>query len=80
MSGSTIHVEPTSTGRWTVRHEGAAESLSDHGDANDAQRVARDLAQHEGASSVLLHDCYGRVHSVRFEHAAPTGPDPVDSD
>ena len=80
MPTPTIHVEPTSTGRWTVRHDGARESLSDHGDANDAQRVARDLAQSEGASLVLLRDCYGRVHPVRFQSTAATDPARVDPD
>jgi len=80
MPTPTIHVEPTSLGRWTVRQDGARESLSDHGDASEAQCVAHDLAQSEGASLVLLHDCYGRVHSVRFEPPAATDPDRVDAD
>ncbi len=64
MSASTIHVEPTPAGRWTVRHDDERNALSEHGSATDAQRVACDLAQIEGASRVLLHDRYSRVHYV----------------
>ncbi len=44
MSASTIHVEPTATGRWIVRHDNERESLSEHDNATDAQRIACDLA------------------------------------
>jgi hypothetical protein len=64
VHASTIHVEPTSTGRWIVRLDDERESLSEHESATDAERAARDLAQHEGAEDVLLHDRYARVHRV----------------
>jgi hypothetical protein len=67
MSASTIHVEPTPAGRWIVRHDDERDALSGHESATDAQRVACDLAQIQGASLVLLHDRYSRVHCVAVE-------------
>jgi hypothetical protein len=67
MSASTIHVEPTPAGRWIVRHDDERNALSEHESATAAQRVACDLAQIEGASRVLLHDRYSRVHYVPVE-------------
>ena len=72
MPASTIHVEPTSTGRWIVRHDNESESLSEHDSATDAQRVACDLAQLEGVTVVLLHDRYARVHRVPIEGRVTT--------
>jgi hypothetical protein len=78
MPASTIHVEPTSTGRWIVRHDNEHESLSEHDSATDAQRVACDLAHIEGASAVLLHDRYARVHRMPIEGlATPKGERPL---
>jgi uncharacterized protein DUF2188 len=74
MPSSTIHVEPTSTGRWIVRHDDECETLSEHESATYAQRVARDLARIEGASVVLLHDRYARVHQLRIEGRRPRDP------
>ena len=72
MSVSTIHVEPTATGRWIVRHDNERDSLSEHDNATDAQHVACDLAHREGASVVLLHDRYARVHHVPIDGPAST--------
>ena len=72
MSVSTIHVEPTATGRWIVRHDKEHDSLSEHDNATDAQRIACDLAHREGASAVLLHDRYARVHRVPID--CPASP------
>jgi hypothetical protein len=66
MPTPTIHVEPTSTGRWSVRHDDEREPLSEYESASEAQCVAGDLARVEGASLVLLHDRYARVHRVRI--------------
>jgi hypothetical protein len=67
MSASTIHVEPDRNGRWTVRHEGERESHSEHESATEAERVARALANIDGASLVLLHDRYARIHHLHTE-------------
>ena len=50
-----------------VRHDDERDTLSEHESATDAQRVACDLAQIEGASRVVLHDRYSRVHYVPVE-------------
>lgn len=70
MPASIIHVEPTTAGRWIVRHDNDLESLSEHDSASDAQRVACELAHLEGASAVLLHDRYARVHRLPTEGLA----------
>src|SRR3954453_4980462 len=67
MPVSTIHIEPTSTGRWIVRHDDEHDSLSEHWRGTDAQSAARYSARSEGASVVLLHDRYARVHRVRID-------------
>jgi hypothetical protein len=67
MSASTIHVEPDRNGRWMVRHEGERESHSEHESATEAERVARALANIDGASLVLLHDRYARIHHLHTE-------------
>ena len=74
MPASTVHVEPTPTGRWIVRVDDERESLSEHESATDAQRAACDLAQVEGAAVVLLHDRYARVHRVPIEATATAKP------
>jgi hypothetical protein len=66
MAAATIHVEPTPTGRWIVRHDDERESVSEYESATEAERVAGDLARIEGASLVFLHDRYARVHRVRI--------------
>jgi Uncharacterized protein conserved in bacteria (DUF2188) len=70
MPASTIHVEPTTAGRWIVRHDNEREALSEHDSATDAQRIACHLAHIEGASAVLLHDRYARVHRLPTEGLA----------
>jgi hypothetical protein len=70
MPASTVHVEPTPTGRWIVRVDDERESLSEHESATDAQRAACDLAQVKGAAVVLLHDRYSRVHRVPIDATA----------
>jgi hypothetical protein len=65
-----IHVEPHAY-QWAVRHDGAAEPVSVHGDASAAIRAARDLARALGHVRVLLRDRYGRVHQVAPRGAPP---------
>jgi hypothetical protein len=67
MPAPPIHVEPSPEGRWIVRHENEREALSEHGSATEAVDIARDLAQVEGVSLVLLHDRYARIHFLRPE-------------
>jgi hypothetical protein len=67
MPASTIHVEPDRKGRWIVRHEDEREPHSEHESATEAERVARALARFDGASLVLLHDRYARIHCLHTE-------------
>ena len=86
MSASTVHVEPNPKGRWIVRRYDEREPLSEHESATEAAHIARELAQLEGASLVLLHDRYARIHRLHVgslstsasiqTHAAATGGSP----
>jgi uncharacterized protein DUF2188 len=70
---STIHVQPNAEGRWIVRHENDREAHSEHESATEAERVARELANAEGATRVLLRDRYGRVRDLRDERPTARG-------
>ena len=59
-----VHVEPRPGGRWIVRRDGDAESVSEHGDAAAATEAAVEHAGRESATNVLVHDLYSRVHPV----------------
>jgi hypothetical protein len=67
MSASTVHVEPNPKGRWIVRRDDEREPLSEHESATEAAHIARELAQLEGTSLVLLHDRYARIHRLHGE-------------
>jgi hypothetical protein len=67
MSASTVHVEPNPTGRWIVRLDDEREPHSEHESATEAAHIARELAQLEGTSLVLLHDRYARIHCLQGE-------------
>lgn len=67
MSASTVHVEPNPKGRWMVRRDDEREPLSEHETATEAAHIARELAQLEGTSLVLLHDRYARIHRLHAE-------------
>lgn len=67
MPTSIIHVEPNPKGRWIVRNENEVESHSEHESATEAERVARELANVDGASLVLLRDRYSRIHHLHTE-------------
>jgi hypothetical protein len=76
MSASTVHVEPNSKGRWIVRCDDEREPLSEHESATEAAHIARELAQLEGASLVLLHDRYSRIHRLHRECGQCENPTP----
>jgi Uncharacterized protein conserved in bacteria (DUF2188) len=67
MSASTVHVEPNPKGRWIVRRDDEREPLSEHESATEAAHIARELAQLEGTSLVLLHDRYARTQRLHGE-------------
>ena len=60
MCASHVHVEANRKGRWIVRREDERQPLSEHENATEAQRVACELADLEGAAGVFLHDRYPR--------------------
>lgn len=64
MSASTVHVEPNRKGRWIVRRDDERDPVSEHESATEAAHIARELAQLEGTSLVLLHDRYARIHRL----------------
>jgi len=62
LTDTSVHVVPGRKGVWTVRgvDDGAAESM--HPSATEAERAARDYARASGATQVVLHDRYARLH------------------
>jgi hypothetical protein len=76
MSASTVHVEPNPKGRWIVRRDDEREPLSEHESATEAAHIARELAQLEGASLVLLHDRYARIHRLHRGASRHLGEQP----
>jgi hypothetical protein len=69
MPASTIHIEPSPTGRWAVRRGDEREARSEHDSATDAERAARALAEVDGVA-LVLHDRYSRTPRLRTR-----GPD-----
>ena len=59
-----LHVEPTADGRWAVRYEHGAGTLSDHLTANEARYFAKQRARSEGIAGIVVHDAYLNVHEV----------------
>jgi hypothetical protein len=60
---TTLHIEPEANG-WVVRRDDLIEPLSQHADATEACRVARERAVAGGRTRVLLHDRYHRVRPL----------------
>jgi hypothetical protein len=56
-----------------VRREGDEESLSEHDDAEAATEAAVERAGVDGATKVLVHDLYSRVHPVAALGSRRTG-------
>ena len=65
LTDSSVHVVPGRKGVWTVRgvDDGAAASV--HPSATEAQRAACDYARASGATQVVVHDRYARLHVTR---------------
>jgi len=60
-----LHVVPDARGRWRVFDDASPDSLSEHTSASAAEVAARRHARARGAQSILLHDRYGRTHTMR---------------
>jgi hypothetical protein len=58
-TSAPVHVLPDRRGRWSVRHEGEDQPLSEHGSATEAEIAARALGR-----DVVVHDRYGRIRHV----------------
>ncbi len=57
-----IHVVPDERGDWWVQRDDEPLPLSEHGTETDAERAAALHAQRLGATEVIVHDRYGRLH------------------
>ena len=68
---SEVHVIPDDLTTWRVFDAGAREAVSEHTSATDAELVARDHAEDNGADRVVVHDRYHRTHEAP---ASPVGP------
>jgi len=60
LTDSSVHVVPGRKGVWTVR--GVDDLASVHTSATEAERAAHDYARARGATQVVLHDRYARLH------------------
>jgi len=60
MAPSTIHVTPRG-GTWQVAQEGAADILSEHSTATEAERAALEHARDQPEPIVVVHDRYFRA-------------------
>ena len=62
LTDIAVHVVPGRKGVWTVRGGDDAATASVHGSATEAERAAHDYARVHGATQVVLHDRYARLH------------------
>ena len=64
-----IHVIPGRKGSWSVKTDDADKTLSVYPSTTHAERAARQLARQRGVQHVIVHDRYGRLHTVVVEGA-----------
>ena len=67
LTDTSVHVVPGRKGVWSVRaiDQGAAASV--HASATEAERAAHSYARVSGATHVVLHDRYARLHIAAVE-------------
>jgi len=58
----SVHVVPGRKGVWTVRGADDDAAASVHASATEAERAAHSYAYAHGATQVVLHDRYARLH------------------
>ena len=58
-----VHVVPGRRGVWVVRTTDADSAVSLHGSVTEAEHAAHRYAHSCGATDVVVHDRYARVHS-----------------
>ena len=62
LTENSVQVVPGRKGVWTVRGVDDAAAASVHASATEAERAAHDYARVRGATQVVLHDRYARLH------------------
>ena len=65
-----LHVIADERSTWRVYETDAAEALSEHTSATDAELAARARAEHQAVERVVVHDRYHRTHDTA---PSPTG-------
>ncbi len=61
---SEVHVIPDERSTWRVYDADAAEPVSEHTNATEAEVAAKARAQDRDAERVVVHDRYHRTHDV----------------
>jgi hypothetical protein len=61
---SSVHVVPGRKGSWSVRTDADPVALSMHPSTTEAEWAAHRVARARGARRVIVHDRYGRLHTV----------------
>ena len=64
---TSVHVLPGRKGVWTVRGVEDPAAASVHTSATEAVRAAHNYARASGATQVVLHDRYARLHVTPVE-------------
>ena len=67
LTDTSVHVVPGRKGVWTVRGVDDAAAASVHPSATAAERAAHNYARASGATQVVLHDRYARLHVAEVE-------------
>ena len=67
LTDTSVHVVPGRKGVWTVRGVDDRAAASVHASATEAERAAHDYARAQGATQVVLHDRYARLHVALVE-------------
>ena len=62
VTAPQVHVVPGRRGVWTVRATDDGSAVSVHASATEAERAAHRYAHARGATHVVVHDRYARVH------------------
>jgi Uncharacterized protein conserved in bacteria (DUF2188) len=63
LADPQVHVVPGRRGVWSVRATDDGSAASVHASATDAERAAHRYAHARGATHVVVHDRYARVHT-----------------
>ena len=67
FTNTSVHVVPGRKGVWTVRGLDDRTATSVHTSATEAERAAHAYARARGATQVVLHDRYARLHVALVE-------------